>query len=403
MLYVVEDRFPPFRADVVELFARQMTARGHRIDWAMRRGPEAQELTSPVPWEGCEVLLPPRVRGRGPLRRLWLVTVEFWADLRVLPKALGGRYDVIQVRDRYVVALWAWLAARLTGARFCYWMSYPYAESKLDQARQRFVPHPWLTRLRGLTIRWLLYRLVLPRADHVFVQSHQMKLDVAAEGIDPAKMTPVPMGIRDSQVGRPEDACAPNARAPVLLYLGILLRLRQTEMLVDVLHRVRMHAPGARLVYVGEGVHPSDRQAILDEAGRLGLQHAVEITGFLPMEQAWARVRAADICLSPFQPIPVLLSTSPTKLIEYMAMAKCVVGNEHPEQGAVMRDSGVGEPVAWDSQAFADEVLALLADPEAARARAARGPDYVRRHRTYRVIADDVARTYRRILDTDRP
>jgi glycosyltransferase involved in cell wall biosynthesis len=215
-----------------------------------------------------------------------------------------------------------------------------------------------------------------------------MKEDVAREGIPPARMTPVPMGIKAEQVGRAEDARAPDAHAPVLLHLGIILRLRQTEMLVRVLTRVRERFPGARLRYVGEGQQPGDRKAIENEAARLGLGDAVEVTGFLPMEQAWAHVKQADICFSPFYPIPILLSTSPTKLIEYMAMAKCIVANEHPEQCQIMADSGVGRCIPWDEQAFADEVCRLLDDPEAARVAASRGPDWVRAHRTYDVIAN---------------
>ena len=320
------------------------------------------------------------------------------ADLMILPLALKGRYDVIQVRDKFFAGLVAWLAARLTGAKFVHWMSYPYAESKLYQAQNRLVPHHQLVWLKGQSIRFLLYKIVLPLADHVFVQSERMKEDVAREGIAPAKMTPVPMGVKDEQVGRAEDAHAPNANAPVLLYLGIILRLRQTEMLVRVLARVRERFPGARLRYVGEGQQPSDRKAIADEAARLGLEDAVEVTGFLPMEQAWAHVKQADICFSPFYPIPVLLSTSPTKLVEYMAMAKCIVANEHPEQCQIMADSGVGRCIPWDEQAFADEVCRLLDDPEAARVAASRGPDWVRVNRTYDVIAGDVERAYGRLL-----
>jgi glycosyltransferase involved in cell wall biosynthesis len=406
LLYVTEDRFPPFRADVVELFAHQLVQRGHRIDWMMRRSPEA--LTEPpvLDWRGSTVYLSPRLARRGLLgraSRLLNPLLSLWGDLRLLDRAWRGGYDVIQVRDRYAVAVWAWIAARLTGARFTFWMSYPYAESKQDQARNGFVPNPGLTRLKGRAIGWLLYRVVLPRADHVFVQSERMRDDVAAQGIDPARMTPVPMGIRDDQVGQASDARAPDPAAPVLLYLGILLRLRQTEMLVRVLARVRQQHPGARLRYVGEGVHPSDRQAIVDEAARLGLSDAVEITGFLPMAEAWTHVRAADICLSPFYPIPVLLSTSPTKLIEYMAMAKCVVANEHPEQSRILADSGMGAAVPWDEAAFADAVNALLADPEAARRRAALGPDWVRAHRTYGVIADRVDAVYRNVVLAPRP
>jgi glycosyltransferase involved in cell wall biosynthesis len=398
LLYVTEDRFPPFRSDVVELFAHQLAARGHRIDWMMRRSAQALNEPAVTEWLGSRVHLSPAARSQGVSGRMigWVLGV--WGDARLLGLAFSGRYDVIQVRDRFFVALWAWLAAKLTGARFVYWMSYPYAESKLDQARNGFVRYPRLTWLKGQSIRLLLYRLVLRLADHVFVQSQRMKDDVAREGIAPERMTPVPMGIRDDQVGHAEDARPPNTRAPVLLHLGILLRLRQTEILVRVLALVRQRYPLAQLVYVGEGAQPSDRQAIIDEAARLDLLNAVEVTGFLPMAQAWQRVARADICFSPFYPIPVLQSTSPTKLIEYMAMAKCIVANHHPEQTQVMTDSGVGVTIDWSEQAFADAVLDLLDNPESARQHASRGPAYVRSHRTYSAIAAQVDATYRSFL-----
>lgn len=400
LLYVVEDRYPPFRADVVELFARQLPARGHVIDWLMQRGPDAQHLASPVDWLGNRVYLAPRSDRGGIAGRLLNNLLGFAGDLMILPIALHGRYDVIQVRDKFFAGLVAWLAAKLTGAKFVHWMSYPFAESKLHQAQNRLVPHHRLVWLKGHAIRLLLYRVILPLADHVFVQSERMKDDVARQGIARSKMTPVPMGIRADQVGRADDAQAPNPVAPVLLYLGIILRLRQTEMLVRVLDKVRQRFPGARLVYVGEGQLRSDRQAVEDEARRLGLGDAVTVTGFLPMQQAWEHVRRADICFSPFYPIPVLLSTSPTKLIEYMAMAKCIVANEHPEQCQVMEESGVGRCIPWDEQAFADEVCRLLADPAAARERASCGPEWVRTHRTYDVIAGVVEAGYQLMLKT---
>lgn len=399
LLYIVEDRYPPFRADVVELFAHQMPTRGHRIDWLMQRGPEALDKESPVQWLGNTVHLTRRSRRGGLVGRLLNNLHGMLGDLRVIPLALKGRYDVIQVRDKFFASLCGLLAARLTGARFVYWMSYPFAESKLDQVRNGYVAHPRLVWLKAQGIRLLLYRVILPLADHAFVQSQRMKEDVAREGVRPDKMTPVPMGIRADQVGRVEDARSPDTKAPLLLYLGILLRLRQTEMLVRVLDKVRQRYPGARLRFVGEGQQPDDRKAIEDEATRLGLGDAVEVTGFLPMEQAWQHVKEADICFSPFYPIPVLLSTSPTKLIEYMAMAKCIVANDHPEQTQVMQDSGVGETIPWDEQAFADAVCALLDDPERARGLAARGPEWVRRHRVYDVIADQIEAQYRDILE----
>lgn len=398
LLYVVEDHFPPFRADVVELFARELVARGHVIDWMMRRGPDALDLPATTTWMGSRVYLSHAVRRGGPAARFVNLLLAAWGDLMLLPRALRGRYDVVQVRDRVAVGLWAWVAARLSGARFFFWMSYPYGESKLEQARSGFAPHPLLTRLKGHAIRLLLYRVVLPLADHVFVQSERMKEDVAREGVAPAKMTAVPMGIKSDQVGRAEDARPPDRERPLLLYLGVVMRLRDSQMLVRVLARVRERYPRARLRYVGEGQRPADRAAVETLAAELGLSDAVQVTGFLPMDEAWQHVRQADICFSPFQPIPVLLSTSPTKLIEYLAMAKCVVANEHPEQTRVMSESGAGAAVAWGDAAFAEAVVRLLDDPQAACTMAARGPAYVREHRTYGVIAERLHERYESLL-----
>jgi glycosyltransferase involved in cell wall biosynthesis len=399
MLYIVEDRFPPFRADVVELFAKQMSARGHQINWLMQRGPDALNITSPTNWLGNTVhLTTQHNRHKGLLGRILNNLLDMWGDFMILPLAFKEKYDVIQVRDKFFASLIAWMAARLTGAHFTYWMSYPFAESKLHQAQNRLVPHHRLVWFKGKIIQILLYKVILPLADHIFVQSERMKEDVAHQGISPFKMTSVPMGIRVEQVGKAEDAIAPNVFAPVLLHLGTIMQLRQSEMLVRVLRRVREYYPHARLLYVGEGQLPNDRQAVENEAMQLGLSTAVSITGFLPMEQAWKKVKQADICISAIAPIPVFLASSPTKLIEYMAMAKCIVANEIPEQCHVMEASDIGRCIPWDEQAFADEILNLLRDPEHARMMAAKGPDWVRAHRTYDVIADLVESQYRKLL-----
>jgi len=401
VLYITEDRFPPFRADVVELFAYQLPKRGYSIDWLMQRGPGAVSSDRKTTWHDSQVFLVKRSRIEGVIGRLLNNFYGFLGDLSILPIALKGQYDIIQVRDKFFAGLVAWLASRLTGAKFIHWMSYPFPESKLYQAKNKLVPYHRLVWLKGYATRFMLYRLVLPLADHIFVQSERMREDVAHEGIPMAKMTPVPMGIRSEQVGQSADARAPDPDAPLLLYLGIILKLRRTEMLVGVLEKVRKKFPAARLVYVGEGQLPSDREVVEEEARRKGLSDAVTVTGFLPMEEAWEYVRGADICFSPFYPIPVLLSTSPTKLIEYMAMAKCIVANEHPEQCQVMQESGVGRCVPWSEEAFADEVCRLLGAPEEARKAAALGPEWVRVHRTYDVIAQCVDDTYKRLLSMD--
>lgn len=403
LLFVTQDEYPPFRADVVELFARQMPARGHEIDWLMQWPDKPAGGAGSITWLDNTVYVT-RLPGRkGLVGRIIRNLYGLLGDFYVIPLALRNRYQAIQVRDKFTAGIFALVAARLTGARYFYWMSYPFAESKLDQVRNGYVAHPHLVRFKARVMGLLLYRIILPACDHAFVQSERMREDCVKQGIDPAKMTAVPMGIHADQVRSAAAARPPDVEAPVLLHLGLIMRLRQTEMLVRVLERVRRRYPNARLLYVGEGQDPRDRQAVVDEANRLGLADAVEITGFLPMEQAWQHVERADICFSPYYPIPVLQSTSPTKLIEYMAMAKCIVANHHPEQTPIMADSGVGSTIPWDEQAFANKVVELLDDPDEACRRAALGPAWVRRHRTYDVIADAVESRYDQLLATPNP
>jgi glycosyltransferase involved in cell wall biosynthesis len=118
--------------------------------------------------------------------------------------------------------------------------------------------------------------------------------------------------------------------------------------------------------------------------------------GQLPQAQALKYVREADVCTSPFYPTPVLQSTSPTKLVEYMAMGKAVVANDHPEQKRVIEESGAGLCVPWIEQPFAAAIVQLLQDPGMAQLMGQRGRRYAIEHRAYGVIADTVEK---RMLD----
>ena len=121
------------------------------------------------------------------------------------------------------------------------------------------------------------------------------------------------------------------------------------------------------------------------------------LTGQLSRQEALLYVQDADVCVSPFYPTPVLNSTSPTKLVEYMAMGKAVVANTHPEQQLLIDQSGCGYCVPYNEDAFADAVVKLLRAPELARAMGERGRGYIVEHRSYGVIANNVENAMLRV------
>ena len=114
----------------------------------------------------------------------------------------------------------------------------------------------------------------------------------------------------------------------------------------------------------------------------------------LPMHQAHDRVQKAAVCVSPLFPSPILRPASPTKLIEYMALGRPAVANEHPEQSLILAESRAGICVGWSPQDFAKAICALFSNPAEADAMGRRGREYVRSHRTYALVAADVAKIY---------
>ena len=175
------------------------------------------------------------------------------------------------------------------------------------------------------------------------------------------------------------------------------MKARRLDFLIRVLAKVREEIPGTKLYLVGRGEDPTDEELLIQEARRLGVIDSVVFAGHRPQAEAWRYVYEADVCVSPFYPIPILNSTSPTKLVEYMAAGKAVVANDHPEQRLVIEESGAGYCVPWDETAFARAIVQVLASPEQAKTMGEKGRAYVVQHRTYNVIADSVERELIRV------
>ncbi len=397
MLYVVGGPGMADRVDVCDLFAVRLAKKGFQIQWVLYdaqpgptwRGTRWHDAPAFVIYQSRRLGLAGKVENK--LRNLV-------ADLRTFWLALTGHYDIVQVRDAFLVAVLALLATRLRGGKFTYWASYPFAESRVIDAREGRARIPALSLIGGKLSAWLQYKVILPHADHIFVQSRQMLEDFRKERVAEQSMTPVPMGIGEHLLNHPPCEVTPYT----ILYLGTLNSVRRLDTLVEALAIVRQQFPASRLVFVGEGDFPEDRQCLEQAISKFGLADAVEITGWLPAAQAHERVCRAAVCVSPYYPIPILLSTSPTKLIEYMALQRPVVANRHPEQSVIIAESGAGICVDWSAEQFAEAISTLFADPIAAEAMGRRGREYVRDKRLYSGIAEDVAAEYFRMLSGDK-
>jgi glycosyltransferase involved in cell wall biosynthesis len=398
LLFLTAETCPTFRADVNVLFGKYLPRHDIQSDIVAGKTPGTEGR---VHWGGGEAYLCDVSGGQA---KKHIKTL--WHGVRHLFRAKRARYQAIQVRDMPVLAAIGLLAARFKGLPFYYWMSFPMPEGQIALANKRGLSaglmkflFPWL---RGRVGRFLLYRVVLPGADHVFVQSDRMKEDMVAQGIDPEKMTPVPMGVDIAdidleQLARTDDPRLAGRR--VLVYLGTQDRPRHIEVLFEMLALLKEKVPDLLLVLVGDTEDEVHRNWLRQQAVSAGVSDDVLWTGWLPMKEGWRYITAAEVGLSPFPRGFLLDSASPTKVPEYLALGIPVVCNDNPDQASVIGSSGAGYCVPYTAEEFADAVLAILdADDERRRAMREGGMSFVTQQRDYRMLGESLALQYEGLL-----
>lgn len=393
ILYLTREASPSFRPDIATLFGRSLPAQGIHSDLVAMQGDGA-----PL-WPAGQVYC--RTAKGKPGRLIARLRLAF--DLFSLSRKQA--YDAIQVRDRIVGAAIGLLVARWRGLPFFYWMSFPFCELWQDMGAGRASNSGsrwWrlLWHVRGRLAAWLLYRVVLPRATHIFVQSEAMRRMLAGYGLPFDAMTPVPMGVElpaSPEAIRPADDPRLIGRR-VIVYLGALERIRHPEIMLEAMASVIQRFPDALLVLVGDSQMKGEREWLEAEIVRLKLSGHAFITGWLQPEQAWRYVRSASMGLSPFPRTRVLEVASPTKVCEYLGYGIPVVANDQPDQAYLLGETGGGLCVPLSAEGFALGIEALLAEPERGRQMAADGRAAIGRLRAYDTIGEQLAARYRALL-----
>ncbi|WP_051378775.1 glycosyltransferase [Derxia gummosa] len=399
LLYLIPDGFPTHRPDVTVLFGQELPRHGISTDLVAQQAPNSDLNAG---WGAGRLDLAPRcgsaVRNQ---------VTSFFHDLRRLWRARPGDYAAIQVRDKAFAGLFGLMRARMLGVPFFYWASFPICESFVAIARQQglrlgLLRWAFLT-LKGHIGKRLLYRWLMPRCNHVFVQSDRMKEELVARGIRPDRLTPVPMGVDLDRATRRTEVRIDASRLAsrrVIGYLGTLERARRIDFLFEVVAELRKTIPDICLLLVGDAEEAEDRRFLVERAAEIGVTDCIVHTGWVPSDAAWAWMRRAEIGLSLFPRGELLDSASPTKVVEYLALGIPVVGNDQPDQQQVLRDSGAGLSVPMEVGGFAEAISSILASPERAAAMAKAGPPFVRAHRTYAGLGRELAVVYHRLLGT---
>ena len=425
---IVTHYFPP------ETGAPQARLSGLAATWAAD-GDEDTVLTA-MPNHPTGVL-PPRYR-RAILRRercdgyrvvrTWLYAtpnegiarktlghLSFMASSVLLGGRSSGPADVVVVSSpTFFSILSGWALARLKRARF--------VVEVRDLWPAIFVELGVLTNRRVIRALERIELAAYAVADQVVVVSEGFRADLIRRGVPPEKVHTIRNGVDlgrfTSAVGSADERHRLRARLGagpedcLVLYAGTHGISQGLPVIADaaaLLDRPdgagpavagstaeRAAAAGRRTIrfaFVGEG---SDKRRLERRVAELGLGN-VRVLPAVPAAQMPALLAAADICLVPLRKVPLFATFIPSKMFEYLAAGRAVVGSLAGEAAQILAEAGAVLVPPEDSSSLAAAIGALAADPGLRWAMGQAGRAFV--ERSYDRAA--LAREYRKILDLD--
>ncbi|MBV9315332.1 MAG: glycosyltransferase family 4 protein [Pseudonocardia sp.] len=348
----------------VHALARRLAAAGHDVRVLSRQPFGNDATTHPTSEEVLEQVRVLRVAEDPPHLEFerdliaWTLAMGH-AMVRAAPGWLAGWYpDVVHAHDWLVahpaiavadllaVPLVATLHATEAG-RHAGWLSSPIS-------RQVHSVEWWLAR----------------RADALITCSESMRTEAAELfDLDRSAIAVLHNGIepRRWQVEPPE-ADAVRARyapdgAPLLLYFGRLEYEKGVHDLIAALPRIRRAFPGTRLLVAGKG---TQEMFLIERARAHRVRRSVRMLGYLPDDSLAALLAAVHAVV-----LPSLYEPFGMVALETAAAGTPLVASTAGGLGEVVRDGVTGVSFApGDVAGIASAVSAVLADPDAAAARA---------------------------------
>jgi len=175
----------------------------------------------------------------------------------------------------------------------------------------------------------------LKKADRIIVVSQALKDELKDRGIDVTKVVVNPNGV-DTEIYDPAylEPVRTKIRKDLTIeskvvfgFIGTFSAWHGIEVLAQIIPSIIHRKPQAHFLLIGDGPL---KAFLINELEQHNIAHHVHFLGMLPPTQARNYLAACDVYLSPTQPNPdgSRFFGSPTKLFEYMSMAKPIIASD---------------------------------------------------------------------------
>ena len=228
----------------------------------------------------------------------------------------------------------------------------------------------------------------------VVVVTEGFRDDLVRRGVPAEKVHVIPNGADLDRFG--PTAADPTTRSELgaeagetlVLYIGAHGISHGLEAVADA--AAKLEGEPIHFAFVGEGSAKERLEARVQE---LGVRNVTLLPG-MSRDDVSRLLGAADIALVPLRDLPLFNSFIPSKMFEYMAASKAIIGSVRGEPARILRAAGAVVIEPEDPAALADAVRELAAGPERRTAMGSSGRAFVTEHYDRKVLAH----RYRAIL-----
>ncbi len=214
-------------------------------------------------------------------------------------------------------------------------------------------------------------------ADEVVVVSEGFRDDLVRRGVPETKVHTIRNGVDTKRFVPGADSGPGRTRLGVtdeetlVLYIGAHGISHGLDTVVDA--AARLEGQTIRFVFIGEGAKKLELERQVKEHGLTN----VDMFPGVPRDEVAELLAAADICLVPLRDVPLFSTFIPSKIFEYFAAGKAVIGAVRGEPAQILRDGGALVVEPGNPESLADAVSDLAGDPEQRDAMAKQARTYV--------------------------
>ena len=384
ILMFVQKPYPNDHAVLENVFTYYLPKDGFQPVWVLQpKTPQQNGLRTS--WNDTPVYVTTRKWWRRGIHRIFRSFELLNEYIRLGTIAIQEHpIDIIQARTGIPEALAGlWLAKRYKKP-FVFQNSFPRELQHLDFFKKRKLGFlgEFVYRIDAILLAFIMRRAALTLAI-----SETMRDMWRSKGIKNIEAFPLGADTRViAEVIQPI-----QTPLQTVMYFGAMTAPRKLDFLLETFALVLKELPDAHLLMVGD----AKGTGLEKNAERLGIRDSIRFTGQIPRKDVPQYILAARCTVSPIPPVPMYILSSPTKVLESLALGIPVVANcEIHDQRELIENSRGGYAPPYQHEEIAKALIDLLTDPENAIKRGKEGREYIVTHRSYEALSQKLIGFY---------